>query len=73
MTFFLVADSEDVLLVSSSEEALREIWTNYWTYRYDFNLSFCEFLRENGIYARKVPPSLVLPASEAIDIEICPN
>ncbi len=71
--FFLMADSQDILLVSSNEETLRKFWWNYWTYRYDFNFSFCEFLRENGIYARKVPPWFVPPGSGEIDIEICEN
>lgn len=71
--FFLRADSKDILQVSTNEETFLKFWINYWTYRYDFNFSFCDFLRENGIYARKVQPWLVPPGSGTIDIEICPN
>ncbi len=71
--FFFIADSKDILQISTNEETFLKFWINYWTYRYDFNFSFCDFLRENGIYAKKVPQWFVLSGGGTIDIEICPN
>ncbi len=71
--FFLIEDSKDIVLVDASRETIQKFWTKFWTYRYDFNFSFCDFLRENGIYARKVPSRSSPQGGGTIDIEICPN
>ena len=71
--FFFVTDDNEILLVGASEATVREFWTNYWTYRYDFNFSFYEFLKENGISVKKVSPRFISLSGRAIDIEICPN
>lgn len=71
--FFFVTDNNDLVLVGASEATVRKFWTNYWMYRYDFNFSFYEFLKENGIAVRKVSPRAVSLSDRTIDIEICPN
>ncbi len=71
--FLLIADSRDILQISTNEETFLKFWINYWTYRYDFNFSFCDFLRENGIYARRVQPWSIPPGSMTIDVEIYLN
>ena len=71
--FFLIKDSKDIMLVEASRETVQKFWTKFWTYRYDFNFTFYDFLRENGIYARKIPPWSTPPGSGTIDIDICPN
>ncbi len=70
---FLIKDNRDIVLVSTSREIMRKFWATYWTYRYDFNLTFYDFLRENGISVRKIPPWSTPPGGGTIDIEVCPN
>lgn len=53
MILFL-SEKDSILLTDAAEEAIKKYWNAYHAYRYDMYVSFLEFLRGNGVYAKKV-------------------
>jgi len=55
MILFL-SEKDSILLTDAAEEAIKKYWNVYHAYRFDMYVSFLEFLRGNGVYAKKVTP-----------------
>ena len=53
MLLFL-SEKDSVLLIDAAEDVIKGFWNAYHAYRYDMYVSFLEFLRGNGVYAKKV-------------------
>jgi hypothetical protein len=47
-------EKNSYLLADATEEVLKKFWDIYHAYRYDMYVSFLEYLRGNGVYAKKV-------------------
>ncbi len=47
-------EKDSYLLADATEEVLKKFWDIYHSYRYDMYVSFLEYLRGNGVYAKKV-------------------
>ncbi|HEX8947467.1 MAG TPA: hypothetical protein VF790_00820 [Dissulfurispiraceae bacterium] len=72
MLFFMV-DKEEFVMTNVNADTIRGFWKDYRCYRYDMDLSFCEFLEENGLYVRAAPPFFNPFGYDLADIEISLN
>lgn len=72
MLFFMV-DKDHFIMTNAPEETVKEFWNNYRSFRYDMNFSFCDFLRENGIYVRDALPSFGPLGYDLASIEVSLN
>jgi hypothetical protein len=54
--FIFLAEKNSFLVTDAAEEVVKRFWNAYHTYRYDMHVSFLEFLRGNGVRAKKVSP-----------------
>ncbi len=72
MRFFMV-ERHKFVLTNASPDTLKRFWHDYRAYHYDFDLSFSNFLEENGVYVRTAAPYFSLFGYDLEDIEITLN